>query len=119
MAEIVAAGYTNLRTVGPVTDWYVELQEPDGTPVLRVDEADARCTITDDVPTQTVTFEVTLAGDDGDLGVLPTTIDRAVAFDAAAAGNAMTGVETFAEFTFGATTDECTFRLRVQVPQQA
>lgn len=117
MAEIVAAGYTHLRTVGPVTNWFVALRES-GTEIARMDSTDSRCAVSDDTTNQTVTFEIEIHGDDADLGTLPTTIDEMVAYDSGSGGTQLSAVEAFTGFTYDSTDDVGIFRFKIQVPEQ-
>lgn len=129
MAELTADGYTALRNGPPVDDWFLELRDelddpvpivdPGDTQMNRVSAADARMTATDDGGNQTMVLELALTGVDvsPDVIVLPITVEAVVAYAADSGGNPL-AVEALTPFVFGEDTDEATFTLRVEVPQQ-
>lgn len=112
MAALTNAGYAHLRNTGPVDGWFLEIQDDQGTAIVRKASSSS-----DDAGSQTITLSATFDGTDP--GDLPATADRVVAFAAGAGGDALTAAETFTPFTFGDTSDEVTVSLPVEVPEQA
>jgi len=129
MAEITAAGYTQLRTGSPVNTWWIELRDGDGDPVPlsagggtvnRLSSEDDRVTVTDDPGTQTLTFTVALTAEDvGAEPGSPVTIVGSVLFAGSTGGSPLTDVETFDPVVLSAAEDMVTIRHHVEVPEQA
>lgn len=130
MAEITAAGYTQLRTGSPINTWFIEFRDDQDDPVTlsglggdaRIDDGDDRLDVSDDTGNQTVNFVATLTGDDVSPGAvdLPVTVTAAVLYASDSGGPPLTEVEPLdpAPFTFGADTDEVTITFPVEAPQQ-
>ncbi|HLU45243.1 MAG TPA: hypothetical protein VKZ67_09535 [Natronosporangium sp.] len=128
MAEITAAGYTQLRVGSPVNTWWIELRDGNGDPVPlaaggstvnRLSGDDGRVIVADDPGTQTLTFTVALtAGDVGAEPGSPVTIEGSVLFAAASGGSALTEVEAFDPVVLSAAEDVVTIRHHVEVPEQ-
>lgn len=127
MAELTPAGYTQLRTGSPVSEWFIELRDDNNQPipifpgpVNRLSGADSRVTVSDDTGSQTITISVQLDSDDvGATPGNPVTVEASVLYAAVSGGNPLTSVEGFDPFTWSAPGDEGTINHHVEVPEQA
>ncbi len=116
MAEILAAGYENLRQHILDTWIWIELRDDLGDPVVRLDVSDSRVAWTSTDPTTNpLELVITVEGADADIPV-PTTFRYSAIYNVGVSGSAFS-VEEFTQFTISANEDQLTVRHRIQVPQ--
>jgi hypothetical protein len=121
MAEILNAGYQNLRDhiqgVNSAPAWgYVELGNASGAPIVRLPVTDARCTWTNAAGDQVLELTVVIKGSDSDIaGLLPVTFAQSSFFTAASGGSAL-DTESFSPTTLEVAEDQLTLKHRIQVP---
>ena len=113
-APLTAAGYQDLRE-HVAAEWTHIAFFFETTELFRPPLSDSRVTVESDGTANPVTIRADLAGDDAELGSLPTSIDGTALFKVAEAGDALAS-NTHTVFTFSDAADECTFRHTVQLP---
>jgi hypothetical protein len=116
MAEILTAGYEDIREHIIDTWIWIELRDEIGDPVVRLSTADPRVSFTSLDPTvNPIELVITVEGADGDIPV-PTTFRYSAIFNVGTLGSPFS-VEEFTQFTINAPEDQLTVRHRIQVPQ--
>lgn len=117
MAEILAAGYQNLRQHILDTWIWIELRDSNGDPVVRLSTSDPRVAWTSmDNTTNPLELVITVEGGDADIPV-PTTFRYSAIYNIGPTGGSAFSVEEFTQFTISANEDQLTVRHRIQVPQ--
>lgn len=115
MAEITSQAYQNLRDYIQANWKYIELQDDNGNPIIRLSPADSRVTWVHNAGDQTLKLQVVIKGSDSDI-TKPKTFASSAIYDVATGGNAYS-VESFSPFTIESDMDELTVIHEIQVPQ--
>lgn len=117
--EITADGYADIADVAIVTGWaYLEIQEEDGTPIVRRQIVDGTNTKWTDIVTPVLRVEMDITGSDADLPALPITVKKIALYKTAVSATAMVTQTFDSSFTLNGTSDSLTVAMNVQVPIQ-
>ena len=114
MAEINQAGYQAIRNYIQNNWKYIELQDTDGNPIIRLGIGDPRVSWTHKVGEQTLKLRIVVKG--SDVTPLPKTFAKSAIFDVARGGTPY-AVESFTPFTMAGNNDELTVEHSIEVPQ--
>ena len=117
--EISADGYADIADVAIVTGWtYLEVQEADGTPIVRRQIIDGTTTKWVDIIPPVLRAEMDITGSDIDLPALPVTVKKIALFKTAVSTTAMVTQTFDSSFTLSSASDSLTVAMNVQVPIQ-
>lgn len=117
--EISADGYADIADVAIVTGWaYLEVQEADGTPIVRRQIVDGTNTEWVDIIPPVLRAEMDITGSDIDLPALPVTVKKIALFKTAVSTTAMVTQTFDSSFTLNSASDNLTVAMNVQVPIQ-
>ncbi|WP_146553433.1 hypothetical protein [Rummeliibacillus sp. SL167] len=112
MAEITTNAYADLRNY-ILNNWkYIELQDDQSNPILRLSSADSRVTST--IEGNNVKITVVVKGSDADI-TTPITFAKSAIYNVATDGNALSE-ESFDNFTMQSENDELTVIHTIEVP---
>lgn len=113
MTEITTNAYADLRNY-ILNNWnYIELQDDQSNPILRLSSADSRVTST--IEGNNVKITVVVKGSDADI-TTPITFSKSVIYNVATDGSPFS-IESFTPFTMQSENDELTVIHTIQVPQ--
>ncbi len=112
MAEITTNAYADLRSYIKSNWQYIELQDDQSNPILRLSNADSRVTST--IEGNNVKITVVVKGSDADI-TTPITFAKSVIYNVATDGNALSE-ESFDNFTMQSENDELTVIHTIEVP---
>lgn len=120
MAEVLTNGYEALRAgIDPnATNQSFDVIEltNSGTGVVRLSTSDSRVTVNSAAEANPYEIEVTVTGADSEI-TQPQTIDGSRVYEADAAGEEVTPIETFSSVTLDNDQDELTVRHQIEIPQ--
>lgn len=112
MSQVTNYAYNKIQNFLASNVTYLELQDESGTPIKRFSTLNG-LTINNDTSNQTITYEVTVSGDNN---FLNKTVSQSILYDVANGGEPI-AIESFIPFTFESEEDELTIRHKIQVPQ--
>ena len=113
MAELTTNAYADLRNY-ILNNWkYIELQDDQSNPILRLSNADSR--VTSVVDNNNVKVTIVVKGSDADI-TTPVTFSKSVIYNVATDGNALSE-ESFDNFTMQSENDELTVIHTIEVPR--
>ena len=117
--EISADGYADIADVAIVAGWtYLEVQEADGTPIVRRQIIDGTTTKWVDIIPPVLRAEMDITGSDIDLPALPVTVKKIALFKTAVSTTAMVTQTFDSLFTLNSESDNLTVAMNIQVPIQ-
>ena len=115
MAEITSHAYQNLRDYIQSNWQYIELQDEQNNPILRLSPSDNRVSWIHNAGDQTLKLQIIIKGSDTDI-TLPTNYAKSLIFNVATGGQPLSE-ESFSPFTMESEQDELTVIHEIQVPQ--
>jgi len=116
MAEILGAGYQDLRDYIEANWIWIELRDDTNTPILRVDTSDPRVSWTHTPGDQVLELTIVVSGSDADI-TPPQTFRYSAIFKTGPTGGHLFSVEEFTPFTIETVDDQLTVRHQIEVPQ--
>lgn len=117
--EISADGYADIADTTIVAGWaYLEVQEADGTPIVRRQIIDGTTTKWVDIIPPVLRAEMDITGSDIDLPALPVTVKKIALFKTAESATAMVTQTFDSLFTLNSESDTLTVAMNIQVPIQ-
>lgn len=116
MAEVTEYAYQQLRDFIEANWKWIELQDPEGNPIIRLSPDDARVTWSHAKGDRVLNLRIVVTGDDAEIN-LPVTFAKSVIYDSNAPDAEPISVEPFTNFTMEDPQDQIVIQHKIQVPR--